>query len=701
MSLNTILATATTGLQASQTALRAVSDNVTNVNTPGYVRKIVNQQPLVVGAAGMGVEVTGIQRVTDQYLEQASINAGAASSQAATYAQYMDTAQGLFGDPTSDTFFFNKLDTIFSGFGAAANDPSNTLLRTQAVSNVQDLLNNAQRISSQLTNLGQTMDTRASADVASVNDLLKQINSLNADIARAKVTQQDSSGAENIQSQLVDKLSALMGVRVSPRVGGGVDIRSSDGVMLAGDGAATLAYETNGFLPSYVAVLPADGIGAPQPIKVDGGEIRGLLDLRNTKLPQLNDQLGEFIQRTSQQLNAAHNDSTSVPPPASLTGRNTGMMDEASALANFSGQATVAIVDSSGVMQQRVDIDFTAGTMSVNGGPATGFTPSTFDTDLTTALGGAGTATFSNGVLSIAANGGNGVSINEGTSQKAGMGFSAYFGLNDLIRPSGLGTYDTGLTGADANGFNPGDTITFRLSQTDGTPIRDVTVTVPAAPTMDDLVDALNNAGTGVGVYGLFSLSANGELTYTPAQPANAQLSVVQDNTSRGPGGPSMSELFGLGMGVRATRTNQFQVDANIVNNTTRLAFSQLDLNATVGGGPAISAGDATGALALANSGSVNLQFGPAGALASVNTSASGYAAEFAGQVARDAADADTQKASADAIQKEADARRQATEGVSLDEELVNLTTYQSAFNAAARLISATKDMFDVLTNMI
>ena len=38
---------------------------------------------------------------------------------------------------------------------------------------------------------------------------------------------------------------------------------------------------------------------------------------------------------------------------------------------------------------------------------------------------------------------------------------------------------------------------------------------------------------------------------------------------------------------------------------------------------------------------------------------------------------------------------------VNLDEELVNLTTYQQAFNASARLIQATKELFDVLTNMI
>ncbi|MER8124775.1 flagellar basal body protein, partial [Acinetobacter baumannii] len=48
MSLNVTLQTAASGLNAAQASLRAVSDNIANVNTPGYVRKAVVQQPLVV-----------------------------------------------------------------------------------------------------------------------------------------------------------------------------------------------------------------------------------------------------------------------------------------------------------------------------------------------------------------------------------------------------------------------------------------------------------------------------------------------------------------------------------------------------------------------------------------------------------------------------------------------------------------------------
>jgi flagellar hook-associated protein 1 FlgK len=699
MSLTTVLSNAASGLQAAQMSLRAVSDNVANVNTPGYVRKTVNQQPLVVGAAGMGVAVTGLQRVTDQYLEQASLTAAADSSRYGAYAQYLDTVQGLFGDPTSDTFFFNRLDQMYAGFTAAANNPSSSLLRNQAINDVKAFLDDAQRISGQLSELNQTMDTRINADVASTNSILAQINDLNSEIARAKVTNQDSSGAENIQSQLITTLSSLMGVKVTPRAAGGVDIRSSDGVKLAGDGALKLTYVASGTSPGYVAAISSDGIGVPQPIAIDSGEVRGLMDLRNTKLPQIGDQLGELVQRTVDQLNAAHNASTSVPAPSTLTGRDTGM-DMETALANFTGQTTVAIVDSSGVVQRRVDIDFDAGTMSVDGGSPTGFSAGSFDSDLSAALGGMGTASFSNGTLKISAAGGNGVSIDEGTSDKADKGFSAYFGLNDLVRSTSVGTYDTGLTLSDPHGFTPGGTITLRLSLSDGKPLRDIPVTIPSASSMGDLLGALNDNATGVGLYGRFSLSDNGQLIFTAAQPLNADLSVVQDTTEHGAGGPPLSQLFGVGAGERATRANQFTIDPNIASNPARLAFAQLDLSVAPGT-PALSAGDARGAQALAQSGSVNAQFGPAGVLSGGSISVSAYAAEFSGAVARDASDADTKKDAAEAVHTEAEARRQSAEGVNLDEELVNLTTYQQAFNASARLIQATKDLFDVLTNMI
>ena len=435
-----------------------------------------------------------------------------------------------------------------------------------------------------------------------------------------------------------------------------------------------------------------------KPISITGGALRGLMDLRDDKLPGLSDQLGEFMARASEAINAAHNAASTVPAQASLTGRNTGL-DLPTAISGFTGSTTVAIVDAAGVLSHRVDIDFDAGTMSVNAGPATAFTPASFLTDLNTALGANGSATFTNGVLSISAATG-GVAIDEGTSQKAGRAFSHFFGLNDIVRSGGFTNYDTGLRPTDPHGFTPGQQLTLRLAQQDGKPIRDVTVTVPAGATMADLVNALNNNTTGVGLYGAYSLDSNGALTFTGAAPLYATSSVVQDNTARGVGGPSMSELFGIGALERASRANDLQVDGAFSADPMKLGLAKLDLSVAAGQ-PVLTPGDGRGALGLATAGDVVMRFGAAGTLGAANMTVSRYASEFGGSIGREASAADTRRSSAQAVQTEAVNRRQAVEGVNLDEELVRLTTYQQAFNASARMIQAAKELFDVLTNIV
>jgi flagellar hook-associated protein 1 FlgK len=545
------------------------------------------------------------------------------------------------------------------------------------------------------------VDAKLSADVNRINDLLGQINQMNADISRAKLTSGDASGSENIQAQLVDELSTLMNVQVSAKANGGVTIRSAEGLLLAGEGrAATLSYNRTDATKGYIAVEPENGVGFPQPIQISGGEIRGLMDLRDVKLPALADQLGEFVSRAAERLNAAHNASSAVPAPATLNGRLTGL-DLATAVNGFTGRSSVAVVDSAGVVQHRVDIDFDTQTFTVNGAPGGAFSPGTFLADLNIALTPAGSATFVDGALSISAVGaGRGVAVDEGTSLKAGRQFSHFFGLNDLVRSTGYTTYETGLKPADAHGFIPGDTIQFALAQPDGRPLQQVTVTVPPGGTMADLLTSLNSASGGVGLYGQFTLDANGAMSFKPTGPYNASLSIVTDGTRRGAGGPSISQLFGLGVSERTARADRFAVNPQVANDPTKLAFGKLDLSVAAGL-PALRSGDGRGALALATSGDVSTLFQAAGSLGVVNLTVSRYAAEFGGSIGRDAAAAETRKQSAQAVLAEATARRQAVEGVNLDEELVRLTTYQQAFNASARMIQAAKELFDVLVQMV
>src|SRR5882757_9329093 len=109
MSLNGILGAGLTGLQAAQTNLRLVSQNVANVNTTGYARVSASQT-----AVAGGVAITSIGRAADQFLAASAYNASAAQGKATTLSDLLDRAQTAFGDPTSDGSLFASLDNVFT-----------------------------------------------------------------------------------------------------------------------------------------------------------------------------------------------------------------------------------------------------------------------------------------------------------------------------------------------------------------------------------------------------------------------------------------------------------------------------------------------------------------------------------------------------------------------------------------------------------
>ena len=707
MSLTSIINAANSGLQVAQAQLRVVSDNVANVNTVGYVRKTVDQRSTSVEGLGTGVEVARIRLATDRFLQAATLNASGDMARAGVRYELLDKVQSLFGDPSGDGGIFGLADQMFAAFAVTAEDPISSPRRQEAITQAKALLDEAARVASGIQAARLDAETRISSAVESINGLLEDIENLNVEISRASVAGRDTSGAESAQAQLIDQLSNFMDVRVLPRAAGGVTLRTNNGLLLAGNGAARLEYAAAGTVDSrtdFSELWITEPHGQKRPLldHLQSGELKGLIEFRDVEGPQTAERLAEVTSRIVAELNRAHNANSAAPAPASLTGRNTGL-DLPTAIGGFTGSTTVAIVDGSGVIQRRVAIDFSAGTMSVDGGGATAFTPANFLTTLNTALGGFGSASFSGGALSLNANGGNGVAVADDAttpSMKAGRGFSAFFGLNDLIRSDRIADYDTGLRTTDPHGFTPGETVTFRFSNAAGAKLREISVAIPAGGTMADLISALNNTATGVGRYGAFALDANGKLAFTASGVDQAVMSVSDDTTSRGVGGPSFSELFGVDAGTRASRTTGFTIRPDIDRDPKLLALARLDLT-VASGQPALAAGDGRGSLALADAGERSISFSPAGGAAGGSMSISRYLSDLSGDIGGRAAAAESRKTSSEALYNEARSRRASYEGVNLDEELVKLTTYQQAFNASARMIQAAKDMYDVLIGMV
>lgn len=704
MSLNSIMNIATSGLQTAQAQLRVTSDNIANVNTAGYVRKITDQTAAVTTGFGAGVEVSSVRLATDRFLQAASLSAGADAARQGVRYELYNQIQSQFGDPSGDSGFFAQVDKLFASYAAMAESPTSSAARQDTIYKTQALFNQAAGIASQIQSVRQEADGRLQNAIETINPLLEQIDKLNKTIAAGSVTNQDVTGAQNAQLGLISQLSQYMDVKVEARSNGGVTLRTGTGTTLVGEGHATLSYQAAGTVDATTAfsdIMITEPSGTRWPLLdgVSSGQIKGLIELRDVEAPAAAARLGELTARLADELNRAHNANSSVPAPTVLNGRNTGQALE-TALAGFTGKTTITAVDGTGVVQASAEIVFSGATMTVNGVSAD---PTTFLSVLNAQLGGAATASFADGVLRLDGAGGNGVAVADDAttpSAKGGRGFSHWFGLNDLVTTTTPTFYETGLTLASPHGFDPGESLTFRFSGESGSRMRDVTVAVPAGTgTMGELLTALNDPVSGVGRYGAFSLDAAGKLSFKAYDASAQTMSVIKDGTTQNPSGLSMSELFGLGA-TGATRAGAYTVRGDIQQDPGKLALAQLNLSATAGT-PALSKNDGRGGLLLGDVGKRNVAFGAAGGNAGGTKTLSAYAADFAGDIGGKAAAAKSRSETATALAREADSRRTSAEGVNMDEELVNMTTFQQAYNASARLIQASKDMYDVLIGML
>ncbi len=710
--LTSVLLSGLSGLRAAQTGVATVSQNIANANTPGYVRTEMLLAPRTNIGAGAGVEITGVRRAADRFLATASHIATAASGSASARADLLSRAQQSFGDPSNASSMFGMLDEYWSALTELGVDPASSLRRSDAVSALQTTYSEIHRIGDSLQQLIGEADQRIADAVSEAQNLMSRIAELNNEIRLNKRSGTDTSSAENAQSALIDQLSTIMDVRVTPNSDGSVHVRTGGGALLVGVTAATLTYTPN---PSPYAthgvIALNEDIGSQTNIEsfLTGGSLKGLLQARDVDLPGLADALGGFAGALADALNAVHNQNASSPAVSQMTGRQTGLLGT-DAL-NFTGSATVAITDASGNLRNRLTIDFDAQTITTEAPAdvvsfAGGGTIDDFVDALNTALGGttpSGSATFQNGVLSLNVNSSGGIVIQQDAADpalRAGRGFSHFFGLNDLVsRPTPL-FFENGISGSDLHGLAEDGVISYEIRDTQGRFIanRSISITGPlAAPgaTWNDLLGALNANGTGLGEYGVFSLnSSTGQITFAANPAFNVELQ--SDTTQRGGTGVAFSALHGMGDAATAGRATEVDVNAAVAANPLRLAAGRPDISGLLGS-KVVEAGDNRGANALLAARDTVRGFPAAGVLTAQSATLATYAARLGGEAGRLASDAERQALGAEAVATAAADRRGEVEGVSIDDELMKMTTYQNAYAAAARVIQAATEMLDVL----
>lgn len=362
---------AVSGLQLAQDSLATTSNNVANVNTEGYSRKRIDQEARVTGGFGSGVRELRISRDVDQFLELQLSQQTARLGKSDTIHAYAEDVQGLiFGNPSDDaTGLAGSLDAFSAKLEAAAAKPEDGARRAAVVWGAEDLFGRLDAATDQVQVLRRDADRRISALVSDANTALASIHDLNMDIKRSR----EDAELLDQRDALVNDLSRMLNVRTythddgaiavftedgqplleyEPRVigytpasqvareGGFGSMRIFDrnlidpatgkpdpadwtkGKVLVGDGIrAALTPELEAKRAAALAIDPTDdqGFHAIAPT-VRGGELGGLLEVRDRLLPELDDQLVELGRLLRYNLNAAHNAANTVPAPTALTG---------------------------------------------------------------------------------------------------------------------------------------------------------------------------------------------------------------------------------------------------------------------------------------------------------------------------------------------------------------------------------------------
>jgi flagellar hook-associated protein 1 FlgK len=269
---------------------------------------------------------------------------------------------------------------------------------------------------------------------------------------------------------------------------------------------------------------------------------------------------------------------------------------------------------------------------------------------------------------------------------RAGVSFSRFFGLNDVLRSAAEPLVPMGFVAGDGHGFGAGESAELVLRDDSGRLLARQTITGSGGPTFGDLLTEMN--GGALGRYGRFDLDAEGSLAFTPnAAFQGSRLAMATDSTDRlGTGvgltsllrlpGPKLMQTAALRPGVTGAG---LPLGHLVAQGTTSRIVAQDGVMATA------MVDRLTGEVPTAGTG-----------IAALNAVTTGFAMEVSTAATRTLSERDDLAS----MLKDATSRRDSVSGVNIDQELSQMVVLQNSYAASARVITAARDMFDVLIAM-
>lgn len=214
------LGTATSGLNANQTALQTASHNIANTNTDGYSRQRVGLQTqnpyhvAGVGAIGTGVKVANVQRITDEFIAGQVRQSNSKYQAQVQKADTLGQLESILNEPSSDGLI-NALNILNDSWTKLANNPELDTAKTLVVENAKSFLDILHTISGQTTQLRDDMTTSIEKSVLDFNEKLKQLKDVNSEVFSMMQQGETPNDLLDTRDSLLKDLSGLASISAS------------------------------------------------------------------------------------------------------------------------------------------------------------------------------------------------------------------------------------------------------------------------------------------------------------------------------------------------------------------------------------------------------------------------------------------------------------------------------------------------------
>jgi flagellar hook-associated protein 1 len=327
-SLNASLATALSGLLADQGALATTTNNVANVNTPGYTREVpvlVTSDPVVLGPLtfGTGVNLQSVESIRDPLLESQIQQQTQTENQYNTLASALQQTQLNFTSSGSD--IGSEISNFFASINQLSSDPSDLSVREGVLTAAGNLATSFNTTANSLTQQQQSLDLSVVQTVGQINQLSQQIAQLNGQISNVENAGQSAGTFVDQRQEAIDQLSALVDVSVIPS-NNTLTLTTANGApLVSGDQSFQLTTQTT---DSGLHDVYSEGNDITS--QIISGQLGGTLQARDQQIPAIQTQLDTLasglanavngVQVAGFDLNGNPGTDLFTPPPANGVG---------------------------------------------------------------------------------------------------------------------------------------------------------------------------------------------------------------------------------------------------------------------------------------------------------------------------------------------------------------------------------------------